>query len=418
MRSSDMLRLDAWKQVLRSVRPLDELWGTLRRWQLHREYHNRREHYARRIPDWNYSESQCTDNVRKRLHSRGYQPAIRAAGEVHTFAFIPRISWHAALLNDLEELGPLSVFDYAAFGYSWDEFYRRGASAVRRRREMLDRFWQQLCQVHRERPIDWIFVYASGVEITGAILRRITEQLGIPIVGMCLDDKQSWTGPRMDGTRFGQIDLAADFDLSWTSARVASQWYAAEGGRAIYLPEGFDQRSYRPLAIARDLPVSFIGGAYGFRRSLVRYLRSCDIPLHVFGPGWNTRCVWSDEQIQIINRSVINLGFGGIGYSEQLTNVKTRDFEIPGTGGGMYLTTYNPDLAQHFHVGEEIICYHSREELVELVHYYLRHPDEARQIAARARERCLKEHRWLHRYQRICRVLGLIDQFEELRKSN
>jgi spore maturation protein CgeB len=74
----------------------------------------------------------------------------------------------------------------------------------------------------------------------------------------------------------------------------------------------------------------------------------------------------------------------------------------------MYLTTFNPDLAQHFQIGAEIVCYHSREELVELVRHYLRHPDEARQIAARARERCLREHRWFHRYQHICRVLGIL----------
>ena len=42
--------------------------------------------------------------------------------------------------------------------------------------------------------------------------------------------------------------------------------------------------------------------------------------------------VWGDEQVRVINRSKINLGMGGIGYSERLTNVKTRDFEIPGTG--------------------------------------------------------------------------------------
>jgi len=405
-----MLRLDAWKHALRSIAALDELWGGFRRWQLEREYQQRREHYARADSDYSYCEAECIGRVHKRLSDRGYHPASRHHGDVHTFAFVPRISWHSALLNDFQELGTLSVFDYAEHGYTWDEFRSASPVAIRRRREMLSQFWQQLCKAHQQRPIDWIFFYASGVEIVPDTLKRITGELGIPIVGMCLDDKQSWTGPCVDGSRFGQIDLAAHFDLSWTSARTACQWYDAEGGRAIYLPEGFDRQCYRPMNVEHDIDVSFIGGAYGFRRSLVRYLRQCDLPVHVFGPGWNTRCVWADEQVQIINRSHINLGFGGIGYSEQLTNVKTRDFEIPGTGGGMYLTTFNPDLAQHFHVGQEIVCYHSREELVELVRYYLRHPEEARQIAARGRERCLREHRWLHRYQHICRALGILNQ--------
>lgn len=99
---------------------------------------------------------------------------------------------------------------------------------------------------------------------------------------------------------------------------------------------------------------------------------------------------------------------GGIGYSETLTNVKGRDFEIPGTGGGVYLTSFNPDLAQHFVVGREILCYRHRDELVELIDYYLAHPDEARSIADRGRARCLAEHRWLHRYQRVCEILGIL----------
>ena len=86
----------------------------------------------------------------------------------------------------------------------------------------------------------------------------------------------------------------------------------------------------------------------------------------------------------MINRTRINLGMGGVGYSESLTNLKARDFEIPGTGGGLYLTSYNPDLARHFAIGSEIACYRTREEMVELIRYYLAHSEEASAIAARA----------------------------------
>jgi spore maturation protein CgeB len=112
--------------------------------------------------------------------------------------------------------------------------------------------------------------------------------------------------------------------------------------------------------------------------------------------------------VEIFNRSVINLGMGGIEYSEELTNVKGRDFDIPGTGGGVYLTTFNPDLAQHFVIGEEILCYRNRDEMVELIRYYLDRPDEAAAIAARARARALREHRWLHRYQTMLEILGVL----------
>ncbi len=404
------------KQLLQSVEWIDLLWGRIRRWQLHRDYRRRRERYHRlamHAEDW--SNQRSADEARQRLARRGWHGAQRQIGEVHTFAFIPKISWHEALYPDLQELGPVSAYDYAARGYRWEEFRRGDRRAVARRREMLREFLEALSEAHHRHPVDWIFIYASGVEITGDVVRHICETMGAPTVNMCLDDKQSWEGPTVDGWRFGQVDLAPWFDLSWTSARVAGGWYRAEGGRPFYLPEGFNCRTFRPLPVAKDIPVSFIGGAYGFRRAWIRDLRRFRVKVACYGPGWNNSALSQEQMVHIINRSIINLGCGGIGYSESLTNVKTRDFEIPGTGGGMYLTTYNCDLAQHFDIGREIACYQSRDELIEQVRYYLRRPEEAEQMASKARARCLSEHRWLHRYQTICRALGILEP-DELRE--
>lgn len=400
---------DGIKRLFQSFSWIDAVWGLKRRIELQSSYRRRREAYWKKVeklPPWTQQDIQR--EVRQRLKERGYHPSLRLPGQVHTFAFIPRMGWHGDLYPDLHELGSVSWYDYTQYGYTWSEFRRGDRRAVGRRREMLNHFFHLLVETHQQRPIDWLFVYASGVEITADTLRRIEETLGIPTVNMCLDDKQSWVGPLVDGCHFGQIDLAKVFDLNWSSARVACDWYRAEGGRPIYLPEGFDSRRFRPMRVSKDIPVSFIGDAYGFRRRWAAGLRRYGINVRCFGRGWNEGPVWGDQMVEIINRSIINLGTGGIGYSEDLTNVKVRDFEIPGTGGGMYLTTYNADLAQHFHVGHEIACYHSQDELVEQVRYYLRHVDEAIAMADRARRRCLKEHRWVHRYQTICRLIGIL----------
>jgi spore maturation protein CgeB len=206
----------------------------------------------------------------------------------------------------------------------------------------------------------------------------------------------------------GQVELAPVFDLSWTSARVACEWYLVEGGRPFYMPEGFDASAFEPRAVSQDIPVSFIGAGYGYRIDVVDHLRGHGIDVRVFGNGWQG-AQWADDVVDIINRSIINLGMGGIGYSETLTNVKARDFEVPGTGGGMYLTSFNADLAMHLSVGDEIVCYSNRDELVELTRYFLNHRDEARVIAQRGRARCLAEHRWLNRYVRVCVALGILD---------
>ena len=398
------------KDKMKSIDVVREVWGAYRDRSFHRDYRKRRELYRRLAEERKLTHSQdaTTDAVRSRLKARGYIPKPRQLGAVHTFAFVPRISWHSVLYHDLAELGPVSEYDYANDGYAWEEFAKFDANANRRRSEMNAKILPALRKAHKERPVDWFFAYASGLEIGPEILNAIHQEFGIPTVSMCLDDKNSWTGPVIDGNRSGQIDIAGAFDLSWTSARVACEWYLCEGGRPVYLPEGFDVRTCNAERANRpDLDVSFVGSSYGFRPLVVDFLNKHSVAMNTFGHGWNAGALSTSETVRVFTRSRINLGMGGIGYSEDLTNVKGRDFEIPGTGGGVYLTTFNSDLAQHFHVGQEILCYRSRDEMLELIRHYLANPEEAREIAVRGYSRCLKEHRWIHRYQHICRILGI-----------
>jgi len=392
-----------------------DAWRLMRRRQLHTDYRRRRDRYDSRAEELGlrYSEEAVWAAVRRRLRDRGYTPTRRALGEVHTFALLPGVGWHPALIPDLEQLGPLSSFDYyRELGITPKDLYKRDAKALGQRSLINDRAFAAIRLAHDERPIDWLFVYESGLELEPSLIQRTIDELGIPTVNMCLDDKQSWEGPWFGNQRLGQIDIAASFDISWTSARVACEWYLVEKARPIYLPEGFDASSYRPIDIKKDLDLSFVGGAYGFRPWIVRDLRRRGLDVAAFGDGWEREGVWGDAQVEVFNRSVVNIGLGGIGYSERLTNVKTRDFEIPGTGGGVYLTTYNSDLARHFVIGKEILCYQSVDELVEQARQCIAEPDEAAVIAINGRRRCLREHRWLHRYARICSILGILDKVD------
>ncbi|MGI8402141.1 MAG: CgeB family protein [Gemmatimonadaceae bacterium] len=374
---------------------------------MHRSYRARRDRYAKRasVANLRYDESQAAANVAQRLAARGYVVRPRARGEVHTFAFISRVSWHESLLPDLRELGLVTEFDYVALGYSNQEF---AAGAAGKRQEMNALLLESIIEANHRQPIDWVFMYATGGEILASTVRAIIDQVGVPVVNMCLDDKHSWETKPIGEQRGGQIDIASAYDLSWTSARVACEWYLVEGGNPVYLPEGFDVTAFHPLDVPRDIAVSFVGAAYGFRPSVIDALRRANIPVRAFGDGWGDGRLTSEEVVSVFNRSQVNLGMGGIGYSQELTNLKGRDFEIPGCGGGVYLTSFNPDLAEHFVIGREILCYRSTDELVELSRWCLQHPDAARNIALRARRRCLEEHRWLHRYVSLCEILGIL----------
>jgi spore maturation protein CgeB len=406
--------IETLKQPLRGLvlewAPTHALYSKLKEWSLLKEYRYRREYYQAlsERQGLRYEEAEAITQIRKHIAKRGYSPSLKEIGNIHTFAIIPRLGWHSHLLDELYEMGPVTEFDYIRHGYDILEFYRADKYGRQRRLEMNSLILPAIKKAHSQQLIDWVFVYASGTEVSANTIRQIQEEIGIPVINMCLDDKHSWSGKWMGDHRGNQIDIAKIYDLSWSSARVACDWYLAEGGRPLYMPEGCNPAIYRPVSLHKDIAVSFIGAAYGFRKKTIRFAKHYNIHVQTFGRGWNTRVPANDEVVEIISRSRINLGMGGIGYSEWLTNVKARDFEIPCTGGGMYLTSYNPDLALHFNVGREIICYRTNDEMVELIRYYLNHSEEAAQIARQGRERCLREHRWMHRYIKICQVLGIL----------
>jgi hypothetical protein len=381
--------------------------------RLHREYAALADGYARRAREagLSYDAASTTADVRARLARRGAPPRRRTLGAVRTFAFVPGISWHADLLPDLEKLGPVVRFDYASLGFQWEEFSRASRRGLRDREEMNELFFSRVREEHAREPLDWVFVYASGCEIKASIVRRISEELGLPTVNMCLDDKNSWRGPWMGDHSAGQIGIAGAFDLSWTSSRVACEWYMVEGGRPLYLPPGFDAAAAEaPPSAGPDIPVSFVGEAYGFRRDVVDFLRRRDVPIQAFGRGWEGGALTPEEKRSVVARSRVNLGMGGLLHAEDLVALKGRDFEIPAAGGGVYLTSFNPDLADHFEIGKEILCYRDREEMIRLIRNCLQHPEDAVEISRRGRARCLKEHRWLNRYRRVCALLGLLDE--------
>ena len=134
MRFSGARQLKSWL-LRKSI--LQDTWGIYRRWQLHREYASRREYYVNiaRERGQVYNEDRMVAAIRARLAQRGYSPVLRRMGEIHTFAFIPRIGWHPALIPDLRQLGPVTEFDYVAHGFRPEEFQRCDTRAAQRRRE-------------------------------------------------------------------------------------------------------------------------------------------------------------------------------------------------------------------------------------------------------------------------------------------
>lgn len=113
---------------------------------------------------------------------------------------------------------------------------------------------------------------------------------------------------------------------------------------------------------------------------------------------------WIDNRTdlpKLYNASRINLN---ITKSQGKSSLNMRVFEVLSCGGFL-LSDYREDLGRLFKLDEEVVCYHSKEELRKKAEYYLAHPEERREIAGLARRRVLAEHTYRHRMEELVRIM-------------
>jgi spore maturation protein CgeB len=394
------------KKALRSVPLLWRINALLKSSQIEQQYCQRRENYYSIIQARKITPQQISHITANANNSR----IFKKLGQIHTFLIFRNTSWQNSLLLELKKLGPVTVMDFHEDGTDEKiaKSLRGWEMSRKNKNEETIRLFEK---AHAANPVDWLFCYFDGRFVLKSTIERIKYKSSIPTVLMGLDDKQSWDGPRYGEQRSGSIDIGGAFDLCWTSARTTVDWFNALGTKGYYAPEGFSIDEYHPLNMQPDIPVSFVGACYGPRLDLIKYLFNHGVPIKVYGKDWGklgSRFAGSPNEI--FNRSIINLGCGYVLHSQNITNVKGRDFDIPGAGGGVYLTTFNSDLAQHFDIGREILCYHSFDECLELIRWYLQRPEICRNMAKKAYERSIREHRWLHRYTEMLQKLGIVSE--------
>jgi spore maturation protein CgeB len=108
------------------------------------------------------------------------------------------------------------------------------------------------------------------------------------------------------------------------------------------------------------------------------------------------------DYVRLYSSSRISLGFLLVGDSHRtltpLRQVRLREFEGP-MSGAFYLTGWMEEMALHYEVGKEIVCYRSPEELKDLARWYLAHEDERERIGRAGHARALRDHTWHRRYR-------------------
>lgn len=194
------------------------------------------------------------------------------------------------------------------------------------------------------------------------------------------------------------------------------------------LPLAADTEYFRPLTLPEEKrrsfenSVAFVGVVNQERKKMLASLAGTNLKVWAplvspWGPWleegsplkdhYQGGVVFGEEVVRIYGNASILLDIHFLfPTSPRIANVTTRVYEVP-AAGGFVLTNASLQLSRLFTVGEEIVCYDSAADLKDKVNYYLARPEERARIAARGRERVLRDHTYANRLREMFGLLGL-----------
>lgn len=102
---------------------------------------------------------------------------------------------------------------------------------------------------------------------------------------------------------------------------------------------------------------------------------------------WRVKELLVDELVPLYQRCKI-----GINVHLSFGPSNRRTHQLP-ANGVMQICDCPEGLHQVFEIDKEVVVYHSIEEAIELIGYYLEHDDERKEIAAAGFRRAMRDYR-------------------------
>lgn len=303
----------------------------------------------------------------------------------------------------------------------------------------------------------------SGVCYEGIIypeVLQVANQLGIPSLLICWDNL---TVPIYDKNQ------AKLFDLVWLTCRETSYMYQKWGANFITQPYAANPFTFAYSEGPINWNVCFLGTPYGSRSLMINTLTQADIDVDAYFGGKKVKgkqrilvkyniphpsrykilmhnlsyaegrkmiigaiknkimgsqtiientalhhysAVPVSKVASIYSSHSVCLASTSTNHTDLLKKplkiVNLRSFEIP-MSGGLALCKFNPELAEYFEEGKEILFYQTNEELIEKAQMYSKKIDEIelRRMKMAARKRAEAEHTWWCRFKKAFDALGI-----------
>jgi spore maturation protein CgeB len=261
-------------------------------------------------------------------------------------------------------------------------------------------------------PLEPHLVLAVAQAPLGRHLLQRLKRAGIPTVMWFMEDFRTFTywksyAPMYDA--FAVIQREPFVSL-----------LAQEGQRnVLYLPMAADPSFHRPVTLTPEqrriyeADIGFLGSGYPNRRLAFRELAGKDFK--IWGTEWEEEPrlakvvqrggarIDEEEAVLIYNGAKVNLNLhSSLNANAIVTGgdfVNPRTFELAAMEA-FQLVDERSLLGECF-TPEEVATFRDIGEMHERIGHFLKHPEERREFARRARERVLAEHTYVHRMRTL-----------------
>ena len=174
----------------------------------------------------------------------------------------------------------------------------------------------------------------------------------------------------------------------------------------------FDPLIYFNEGFTRDINVSFLGQANGYRSHRMKYiqhLRRNNLPIYCSLVS-QTKQLSRNKYVEILKKSKIVLNFS---YSVDSHQLKARVFEAM-LCGAMLMENESPQTRCYFTPGKDYVSFDSEDDLVDKIKYFLEHEDERLEIAARGE---LKARKYYNHTEFWGKVISKLKEVKEVQKE-
>jgi len=169
---------------------------------------------------------------------------------------------------------------------------------------------------------------------------------------------------------------------------------------SFYYSDEPDEVISGPSEIERDIPLLFIGSKFGVtnirfigkylglykKKRLMTKIEKYFPELVAYGGGWSRGWIPDDQVSRLYRQSRL-----GLNIHNSIGPINGRLYDLAAFGV-CQICDNKSNLSLVFEEGKEIIGFENVDECVDLVRYYLAHPDEAQCIGAAGRERFLRDY--------------------------